>query len=418
MPKFLTACFASVIALASLSTDAIGQLPKDPNLLAAGCDTINYPIPGTWGRGSYAPSLPNSGYYTGTSSFGDKEKAHFFNLSATSNNYITRCFIHFGKAASSVPANLNKAINIKVYDGTSGAPGALLGSTSTTLGNIKIDVALNDKTDIGFPSAIALPASKKFFVSVDFSSLLWNTDSLLVYSSLSGRTPNYCWEKWNDNTWHQITEESGLNLSLYINPFVSPTTLCEVVQPVKLAGFTGTLTPKGHLLKWTTASEQMNKGFYIEYSPNGQAFTTVGFVPSAAVGGNSNLPLQYSFLYQPISNSSESIYRLKQQDLNGTNTYSQLVFLRNNEATASATIGRLFPNPASNVLTIDWVKNVENGSLLRLVDAAGRTIKQQTIAITAKQTTLSTAGLSGGIYVLQVVNAKQQIIDTQKFWID
>jgi len=93
---------------------------------AAGCDTINFPIPAAWSRANYIiVDAGNTGYRTGTNSFGDKEKAHFFDLSATANTYITRCYIHFAKANSINQAGLNKTINIKVYDGTSNTPGAL-----------------------------------------------------------------------------------------------------------------------------------------------------------------------------------------------------------------------------------------------------------------------------------------------------
>lgn len=415
MPKFYTTGLLGLLSLLGLSLH--GQVSSGSTTLAAGCDTINFPIPSGWGRATYQLSGLNTGYWTGTNSFLDKEKAHFFDLTGSSNNYITRCYINFAKAASANAGNLNKTILIKVYDGTSNTPGTLLGSTSTTLGNIQIDVALNDKTDIMFPAAIALPASKKFFLSVDFSSLSWFTDTLAIYSSLSGRTPNYAWEKWSDNSWHPTTAESGLNLSLYINPFVSPTTSCQVVQPVELSGFNGVFTNKGHLLQWTTASEHLNKGFYVEYSTNGQQFTSIGFVPSSAAGGNSSLPLHYSYLYQPASISSESIYRLKQQDVNGTLTFSKLVFLRNNRF-ESAAIGRLFPNPASNVITIDWVKSIDKGSQLRLVDGTGRVMKQQAITPSSKQTNISTAGLSSGMYILQILDNKQQITDSEKFWID
>lgn len=416
MSKFYTAGLLSMCFSLCLSF-VQGQAPPGSTTLAAGCDTINLPTPAIWGKANYQLTGFNTGFWTGTNSFNDKEKAHFFNITGSPNAYITRCYIEFAKAATGNAANLNKAILIKVYDGTSNTPGSLLGSASTTLGNIRNDVQLNDRTDIVFPSAIALPASKKFFVSVDFSTLSWTTDSLAIYSSLSGRTPSLAWEKWNDNSWHPTLEESGLTLSLYMNPFVSPTTNCQVLVPVKLSSFNGLSTSKGHLLQWATASEQMNKGFHVEHSADGQHFTTIGFVPSMASGGNSNLPLQYSFLYRPAAGNNESIYRLKQQDLNGVFSYSKLVFLKNS-GFESSSIGRIYPNPAGSILVVDWVKAIQKGAQFRIVDGAGRIMKQQLLAETVKQTSISTAGLATGMYILQVLDYKQQITDTEKFWID
>jgi Secretion system C-terminal sorting domain len=417
MPKFIV---SGIFCLFLLSLNALGQESNGPSVLAQGCDTINFPFPVAWGNQNYQLSQPNSGYLTGTSTYGNKEYAHFFDLSAQNNQYLTRCFIRFAIAATGNPANLNKVITIRVYDGTSNLPGGtILGSTTTTLGNIKNDYQLNDKTDIVFPTAIALPASKKFFIGVDMSTLSWNTDSLSIRSSQAGTTPSRTWARNPDASpqWYDLNVELGFRLSLQIHPFVSPTPQCQVELPIDLESFNGTLTQKGHLLVWNTATEQLNKGFFVEYASNNQAFKTIGFVASAAKGGNSSLPLQYSFLYQPIDNGSESVYRLKQQDLDGAFTYSKQISIRN-AAFGNSSIGRLYPNPAVGTLTIDWVKPLQKNSQLRIIDANGRILKLQALENPGKQTTLATASLATGFYLLQVLDHNKNIIDTEKFWID
>ncbi len=384
---------------------------------AAGCDTINYPIPAAWSRANYTIiDGANTGYRTGTNTYGDKEKAHFFDLSATANTYITRCYIQFAKANSINQAGLNKTINIKVYDGTSNTPGALLGSTSTTLENIRIDVQLNDKTDIYFPAAIALPASKKFFLAVDYSTLSWPSDSLSIYSSLSGRTPNYAWEKWSDNSWNTVTSESGLSLSLYMNPFVSTNTTCQLVQPVTMGQFSGILSSKGHELSWQTLSELNNKGFYIQYSANGQQFESVGFVPSKAISGNSTQPIQYTFTYQPNAATQQSHYRLMQVDVDGKTSYSKQIALRNS-ALSTGIIARMVNTAGSGVLQVGFSKSTTGNTQVRTIDATGRVMLQQNVAANALQTSINTSKLAKGLYVLQIVNEQGQLIDTEKFWI-
>lgn len=386
---------------------------------AAGCDTINYPIPSGWGRSNYAIiDGANTGYRTGTNTYGDKEKAHFFDLSATANTYITRCYIYFAKANSINQAGLNKTINIKVYDGTSNTPGALLGSTSTTLENIRIDVLLNDKTDIYFPAAISLPASKKFFLSVDFSSLSWPSDSLAIYSSLSGRTPNYAWEKWSDNSWNTVPSESGLNLSLYMNPFVSTNTTCQLVQPVTMGAFTGELNSKGHQLQWSTFAEQHNKGFYVQYAADGQHFESIGFVPSKAPGGNSTAPLHYQFTYQPSIESQQSHYRLMQVDVDGKTSYSKQIALRNSNL-SSAVISKMLQTASSGQLKIEFSRPLTGNFQLRTIDAAGRVMRQQTIQAAGQSSvTVNTQGLAKALYVLHMINEQGQLIDSEKFWIE
>lgn len=386
---------------------------------AAGCDTINYPIPSGWGRSNYTiVDAANTGYRTGTNTFGDKEKAHFFDLSATANTYITRCYIFFAKANSINQTGLNKTINIKVYDGTSNTPGALLGSTSTTLENIRIDVLLNDKTDIYFPSAISLPASKKFFLSVDFSSLSWPNDTLAVFSSLSGRTPNYAWEKWSDNSWNTVTSESGLSLSLYMNPFVSTNTTCQIVQPVTMGEFSGKLEMKGHVLNWTTFAEYHNKGFYVQYAENGTDFENITFVPSKAVAGNSDAPLQYQYTHQPVTAAAHSHYRLMQVDLDGKTSYSKQISIRNSSLPTSV-FSKLLQPAGSGMLNIVFSRPIVGSYQLRTVDAAGRTMQQNRLQSSGTNTSsVRTSGLARGVYVLQMINEQGQIIDTEKFWID
>jgi hypothetical protein len=405
------------IALLFTSISVMAQPAGNITANAAGCDTINFPIPTAWSRANYSIiDGANTGYRTGTNTYGDKEKAHFFDVSASANTYLTRCYIYFAKANSINQAGLNKTINIKVYDGTSNTPGALLGSTSTTLENIRIDVLLNDKTDIFFPAAISLPASKKFFLSVDYSSLSWPNDSLAIYSSLSGRTPNYAWEKWQDNSWNTVTSESGLSLSLFMNPFLSTNTTCQLVQPVTMGSFTGLLSNKGHELSWTTFAELNNKGFYVQYAANGHQFETVGFVPSKAADGTSTQPLAYSFVHQPSSTYSQSHYRLMQADKDGKTSYSKQIALRNG-ALSTAVIAQMINTPGSGVLQVGFAKPLTGNTQWRTIDAAGRIMQQQTLQSNVSQAYIPTGTLSKGLYVLQIVNEQGQLIDTEKFWI-
>lgn len=410
--------YLAIILSGLLSGIAKGQSSSAIVSNAAGCDTINYPIPSGWGRSNYViVDAGNTGYRTGTNTFGDKEKAHFFDLSATANTYITRCYIYFAKANSNNQAGLNKTIGIKVYDGTSNIPGALLGSTNTTLENIRIDVLLNDKTDIYFPTAISLPASKKFFLSVDFSSLVWPNDTLAIYSSLSGRTPNYAWEKWLDNSWNTVTSESGLSLSLYMNPFVSTNSTCQLVQPVTMGEFTGQLGATGHRLSWTTFAEQHNKGFYIQHATDGQHFDNVGFVPSKAAAGNSSQILAYQFTYQPSTQAPQSQYRLMQTDLDGKTSYSKQIALRNSSL-STAVFARMLQSAGSSQLTVELSRPISGNYQLLMIDAAGRLIRQQRIQASGLTNfSINTQGLAKALCVLQLTNEKGQLIDTEKLWI-
>lgn len=389
--------------------------------LAPGCDTINFPVPPSWGRQNYQLTSGNTGYLTGTSTFTNREYAHFFDLGVASpNQYLTRCYINFAIAASGNPANLGKAITIRVYDGTSNLPGgAVLGTTTTTLGDIRIDYLLNDKTDITFPSPILLPASKKFFIGVDISTLTWPTDSLSIFSSTAGTTPSRTWARNPDADpqWYDLFSEFGLRLSLYIHPFVSPTTTCQVTTPVSLLRFAGKAVADGHLLTWTTASESSNKGFYVEHSPDGKLFQRVGFVPAKG-NGNSQQEQQYSYTHQPASPATEHYYRLKQVDKDGSSSYSQQVLIRQATGGLITAWGRLFPNPAQGRLVLEWKQPPAQGSQLRLLDAQGRVWRSQALAAGAAQTIVDIKGMNTGLYILQLTDAKNKSIASEKFWVE
>lgn len=181
---------------------------------------INYPIPSNWALTNYTTG--NGGYTNGTNSYRDKEKAMFFNVSGTSDNYIKSVYLYFNFASTE---NRAKIVPIKIYDGTSGSPGSLLGFTTLTMGQIVDQVASNLYTDIYFPSNIQLPVSKKFFVSVDISNLDWNSnDKLSIVSNTKGQTvPSAIWEKQADNIWYRYGSLGSfdLNASLVIHPVLS-----------------------------------------------------------------------------------------------------------------------------------------------------------------------------------------------------
>ncbi|MBK5286128.1 MAG: hypothetical protein JJE25_12070, partial [Bacteroidia bacterium] len=61
-----------------------------------------------------------------------------------------------------------------------------------------------------------------------------------------------------------------------------------IALPVSLKSFTATRNHSNVLLKWETATEQNNSGFYIERNSSNGTWEQVAFVPSGAAGGNSS----------------------------------------------------------------------------------------------------------------------------------
>ena len=193
---------------------------------AGGCYSINLPLPTGWGITTYytGATVGSDGWINGMNIYLDKQKAMYFDASAQPYNYITQTYIGFGRGYS---ANQNKVVPVRVYDGTSGTVGALLGTTNLTMGTIMSDVDNSYYTVAQFANPVTLPASKKFFVSVDLSNLQWNAsvkDTLAILSNQAGQSTGFpIWEQQSDNLWYQYGSAGSwnLNASLLIHPFLT-----------------------------------------------------------------------------------------------------------------------------------------------------------------------------------------------------
>jgi hypothetical protein len=89
--------------------------------------------------------------------------------------------------------------------------------------------------------------------------------------------------------------------------------------PVELSIFRG----EEQYLLWTTQSETQNKGWEVERSIDGKAWTNIGFVEGF---GNSYQKLDYHF---ELKQFGKFYYRIKQIDYDGHFEYSPIEFLDN-----------------------------------------------------------------------------------------
>ncbi|MEJ7913384.1 MAG: hypothetical protein WKF70_09540 [Chitinophagaceae bacterium] len=74
------------------------------------------------------------------------------------------------------------------------------------------------------------------------------------------------------------------------------------------------------------ASEYNNRCFSIERALDGARYTSVAFINSQAVGGNSNFILNYTF--NEVNVSTKGFYRIVQTDLSGRTETSAVVVLK------------------------------------------------------------------------------------------
>lgn len=96
----------------------------------------------------------------------------------------------------------------------------------------------------------------------------------------------------------------------------------DAVLPITLSSFTAKATKQNTIeLKWVTASEYNNDRFEIEHSVDGSNFKLIGTVKGKL---KSTELTEYKFKHEQPS-AGINYYRLKQIDVDGTSTYSDLV---------------------------------------------------------------------------------------------
>ena len=146
--------------------------------------------------------------------------------------------------------------------------------------------------------------------------------------------------------------------------------LCSIL-PVEFMSFSASRNLSIVNLKWTTGSEQNNKGFEIERLLSSGDWSTVGFVASHAPNGNSSTDLAYTFA-DPNNYKGISQYRLKQIDLDAKYKFSEIRSVRGLDQKGKTII---YPIPSNGIVNIVF----EDENVIRdisIADMSGRVVNQ------------------------------------------
>jgi len=138
---------------------------------------------------------------------------------------------------------------------------------------------------------------------------------------------------------------------------------CDSPLPVTLVKFKGDLLDKIVGLSWITTDESNSLRFDVERSSSGKEFAAIG---SVAAKGHSSLTVNYSFVDQaPLAGIN--YYRLKQVDMDGTFSRSQIISIRNDSEAVSF---ELLGNPAENK-TVKFLLGNADPANIRLMNLLG-----------------------------------------------
>lgn len=147
-----------------------------------------------------------------------------------------------------------------------------------------------------------------------------------------------------------------------------------------------------NVLEWETGTENNNSGFEVQSSRDAVHFSSIGFVPTKAIDGNSNFELHYLFVHNfSALRPGKIYYRLKQTDINGEYKYSNIL---------SSNINSLdflvYPNPARDkiILTLNSPEKFR----FSINDYSGKIVKSGQL----KTNVLNISDLPSGPLILKV----------------
>ena len=278
-------------------------------------------------------------------------------------------------------------------DNGSGQPDAQLGTTV---------IAANEQLNQLTPNAIDLqPAGVSVMAGADyhlvFSMENQNaTETIALFSEIN--SPNGRTQALNSGTW---TATKDLNARIEIGGASG----LDTILPVELAAFSVQSVDDRVELVWATASETNNAGFYVERKTEGERDATwqsLGFVEG---NGTTSDAQTYRFADAQVPFAAQDVsYRLRQVDLDGTATYSEVQTV----ALGTPTELRLqapYPNPVRDAATVRYELPATSDVSIAVYDLLGRrvtTLQQGNQEMGRKEVQFDTQRLAPGTYFLRL----------------
>jgi hypothetical protein len=155
--------------------------------------------------------------------------------------------------------------------------------------------------------------------------------------------------------------------------------------------------------KWVTAVEINNDHFELERSTDAATYNSIGRIKGFGAGVSANT-LYYHFNDEEIC-AGKVYYRLKQVDMNGTYTYSDVV-----SVSCKNSLINLSPNPTSHNVILNFYEPAEGNVTVVVTDMVGQVVLKQPVSITSgfNDVEVDVNTLPEGVYYLQVVNKNVQ----------
>lgn len=175
--------------------------------------------------------------------------------------------------------------------------------------------------------------------------------------------------------------------------------------PVVWSDFRASLIDQGRVqITWSTAEEVNNRGFYVQRGKllgtgKGSHFVweSLGFVPSQ---GGPSRGASYQRFDTPEFTGEPWYYRVQQMDMDGLSSFTdyQRIELAGPE---EAALHGLFPNPASNRVTVKFYSPKAGPAAIALYNLSGMLVKQAAFTVDGQgmyQEQIDLEELTNGLY--------------------
>jgi hypothetical protein len=169
--------------------------------------------------------------------------------------------------------------------------------------------------------------------------------------------------------------------------------------PVNLTSFAGTYSNGIATLNWQTSQELNNDRFELYRSYDGSSFELAATIAGA---GTSYVPKSYS--YQDRINLDGNVYyKLKQIDIDGKFTFSNVIKLSSN---ANSESFKIYPNPVVNNFTATFGAPKAGMATFLIRNSSGQTVYKKSLSIIKgdNAVSVSTMQFSTGMYYVNIVN--------------
>jgi hypothetical protein len=174
--------------------------------------------------------------------------------------------------------------------------------------------------------------------------------------------------------------------------------------PVTLLDFNGAARQDHNELQWKVTDEQNVSRYELERSANGNSFTRIATVAAQNQTG------EITYSHRDYTSLFESYYRLKMIDIDGTYTYSSIVFIRRPFGKAEFSV---MGNPFSDQINLKYKLPRDQRITVNLFNASGALVRREQYAATAGSglyTVSNCSMLPPGAYVLKIESGDERQI--------